>query len=266
MPENNVFRANQLIAAAILVIALAAVFFVGQSLGDSSDAAATVAAAPASSTTETFGVVTGAEASVNGIPDQLSFTASVHNTAATNADALAKTIRGTKAIIRAARTNGVEAHDTQTSGPSVRPDYEYSNGRRELVGYTASQSVRFLVRELDDAGTVVGAVTDAGGNAVSVGSTSLSISNRDALVATARAKAVKKSKAAAEALAKAAGREVGELEYVEEVGPRSIYDYDQSFELSSRRLVAGAALAAPIRPGKQQVSVTVKVRWALAGQ
>ncbi|RNL77788.1 SIMPL domain-containing protein [Nocardioides marmorisolisilvae] len=263
MPENNALRSNQLITIAVLVIALAAVFFVGRSLGEdngSDDSEAT----PAASTTETFGVVTGGEATISGTPDQLTFSATVHNKAGSNGAALTMTNKDVRAIIDAAQKHGVATRDIQTRSVSVQPDYDYSAGSQRITGYTATERVSIKVRKLGKAGTVIGAVTTAAGNAVSVGSISFSISNRDDLVAQARTNAVKKSKAAAEALAKAAGRDVGELEYVEEVTPQDVYAYPQAAKLLNADALFRGSYSTPIRPGKQQVSVTVKVRWSIA--
>jgi len=265
MPENSTLRSNNLITIAVLVIALAAVFFVGQSLGDDNDED-TATPAASTNTTETFGVVTSAEAEVSGTPDQLSFSATVHNKAATNGAALTMSNRDVRAIIAAAKKHGVASRDIKTPNISVQPDYDYSSrGAPRITGYTATERVTIMVRKLGTAGTVIGAVTTAAGNAVRVGGISLSISNRDELVAQARANAVKKSKAAAEALAKASGREVGELEYVEEVTPQYGYPYPAAAKFLDSVALTRGSYSTPIRPGKQQVSVTVKVRWSLAG-
>jgi hypothetical protein len=263
MPENSSARPNQLIPIAVLVIALAAVFFVGRSLGDDSND--NNDNANAASTTETFGVVTSGEASVKGTPDQLTFTATVRNTKATNAEAMGHTNHDVRAVIIAAKAKGVAKKDIQTQDISIRGTYSYRGGRH-LTGYAAVETVKIMVRKLDDAGKIIGAVTAAGGNAVSINGISLSISNKDVLIAQARTNAVKKSKAAAAALAKAAGRDVGDLEYVEEVAAQPNYfnraDYDYGDQLMAS--VRGVAASVPITPGKQQVSVTVKVRWSLA--
>lgn len=267
MPENSALRSNNLITIAVLVIALAAVFFVGQSLGDDNDED-TATPAASTNTTETFGVVTGGEATISGTPDVLTFSATVHNKAATNGAALTMTNRDVRAVIAAAKKHGVATRDIQTRSMSLQPVYYYPpGGAPRITSYTATEGVSIKVRTLGKAGTVIGAVATAAGNDVSVGSISFSISNRDELIAQARADAVKKSKAAAEALAKAAGRDVGTLEYVEEVQPQTVYPYAQ---LAGERAVTADSIfkgswSTPIRPGKQQVSVTVKVRWSLAG-
>lgn len=268
MPENSAPRTT-LITVAVLVIALAAVFFVGRSLGD--DEGGDTAPVAASST-ETFGVVTGGEASVDGTPDQLTFTATVHNTRDTNAAAMGRTNHDVRAITIAAKNNGVAAKDIQTQSISIRPKYDYSyrpGGGPRVVGYVSTQKVKFLVRDLTKAGRTIGAVTAAAGNAVEINGATFSISNVDELIAKARANAVKKSKAAAEALAKAAGRDVGELEYVEEVQPQAVYgDYARRAAFDVDAMVLNSAKSQrsiAITPGKKQVSVTVKVRWSLAG-
>jgi len=267
MPENNALRSN-LVTFGVLVIALAAVFFVGRSLGEDDSPDAAAAAAPARSTNETFGVVTGGEATVSGTPDVLTFTASIRNHGTTGADAMEKTNHDVRAISIAARKQGVTKSDIKTQNLSIQPNYDYRNlvdGEPRIVGYTASESVTIRVRKLSAAGKAISAVTTRGGNAVSVSNLRLSMSNRDALVAQARASAVRKSKAAAEALAEAAGRKVGDLEYVEEVAPQRAYYRDAvNFAFKRGLMSADAVTSVPIRPGKQQVSVTVNVRWALA--
>jgi len=262
MPENSAPRPTNLITIGVLVIALAAVFFVGRSLGEDDDPAS------AGTSPETIGVVTSGRASANGTPDQLTFNASVSNTRDTSAAAMGATNHDVRAVTIAAKKNGVAAKDIQTQSISIRPKYDYrprSQGGTRLVGYTSTQRVKIKVRKLDKAGETIGGVATAAGNAVSVSGISLSISNQDELIAKARTAAVKKSKAAAAALAKAAGRDVGDLEYVEEVVPER-YDYDENNldRMFLAKSTAAIAASVPISPGKQQVSVTVKVRWALA--
>jgi uncharacterized protein YggE len=263
-PENSTPRPTNLITIGVLVIALAAVFFVGRSFGDDDSP---VAAATRS--TETFGIVTSGEGKISAAPDQLSFSASVSNTKPTTAAALAATNHDVRAVTISAKKAGVAAKDIQTTSLTVRPKYDYSSRSRQLVGYTATERVRIMVRTLDKAGETVGDVTNAAGNAVSISSIALSFSNQAELIAQARTKAVKKSKAAAEALAEAAGRDVGELEFVAEVTPQRYgccYDgLNATGDMAFAKAVPAAALASsvPFSPGKSQVSVTVQVRWSL---
>lgn len=259
MSDSSSSRSLTLITFGVAVIALAAVFLVGLQVDD--DAAPV--AAPRS-TTETYGVVTAGTGSVTAKPDQLSFSAAVSNQRATTADAMAATNSGVRAVTAAAKKGGVAAGDIETTGISVRPEYRYSGGTERIIGYVSTQRITILVTKLANGGKVIGAVTSAGGNAVRIGSIKLSLSDRDSLIAKARTKAVQESKAAAEALAKAAGRDVGTLEYVEEVVPQTYeetgYAAASLDSLSSR----SAKAIVPVSAGKQDVSVTVQVRWSLS--
>ncbi len=260
-------RTPNLLTIGVLVIALAAVFLAGLQVRDSDEPEA--AAASAATDTQSVGVVTSGQGSAEGKPDQLTFSATVTNRRDTNADALRATNHDVRAVTINLKKNGVEARDIQTASLSIEPRYDSSGVGRRLVGYTSTQRVKVLVRVLDKAGETLGGVTAAAGNAVRINEIQLSVSNKDEVVAEARAEAVTKSKAAAEALARAAGRQVGELVYVEEVVPERYYGYNStdsmalSAGLQSLRLGDFRAGSVPISPGQQKFSVTVKVRWSL---
>lgn len=263
MSENNASpRALHLITFGVLVIALATVFLVGLNLNDDDEPSA-AATAP---DTQARGIITTGKGVVTATPDQLTFTASVTNTRDATSAALAATNSGVRAVTDAAKKAGVDAKDIETAGLSVKPKYDYTSSGSRLVGYSSNQRLRIVVRTLADAGKVIGAVTSAGGNAVSVNSIKLSMSNRAALIDQARTEAVQKAKASAEAIAQAAGRQVGELEYVQEVDPQAYRygygNYDQG--LNTMAMTADAVMAAPISPGEQDVNVTVQVRWSVA--
>lgn len=247
-----------LITAGVLVIALAVAFLVGLRVSDE-DPGPRAAAAP---DTQAHGIITSGKGAIKSAPDQLTFAASVSNTRDETADALSATNADVRAVTAAATKAGVQAKDIRTADLSVRPRFEYSNSGRRLTGYASRQRLEIIVRSLDDAGKVIGAVSSAGGNRVSIGSIKLSFSNRAALIDQARVQAVERSKAAAEAIARAAGREVGELEFVQEIDPTGYPQPTATFALNDS---AAALKSVPISPGEQTVSVTVQVRWSVAG-
>lgn len=262
MSENTApSRNTSLLTAGVLALALAAAVLVGLEFADDEPAAA-----PAAATTQAHGIVTTGTGSVTATPDELTFTATVAYSRSSTSAALAATSAGVRTVTQAAKKAGVAAEDITTTSISVNPQYRYDNDGRHLVGYGSVQRMQ-IVAALKDAGKVLTAVTSGGGNNVRIGSTELSLSNRDALIDQARADAVAKAKASAAAIATAAGREVGELEYVEEINPQaSPYGY----EMSQTRDALGnfdagtAAGSVPISAGEQDVTVTVQVRWSVA--
>lgn len=255
-------RALHLITLGVFVIALASVFLVGLNLHDDEPVPA---AAP---DPQAHGIITIGKGTVAATPDQLTFTVSATNTRPATAAALAATDANVRAVTAAAKRAGVAAAEIETAALSVKPRYAYTNSGEHLVGYSANQKLRIVVRTVGDAGKVIGAVTRAGGNTVSVGSIKLSVRNRAALVDKARTEAVQKAKASAEAIAQAAGRHVGELEFVQEIEPQTYpygyYDQSRSLRGVNDMAFAAGTLPTPISPGEQNVSVTVQVRWSVA--
>lgn len=267
MSENTApARTSLVLSAGVAVIALAAVFLVGLKVAEDDDSK------PASGTTDAqaYGIVTAGQGKVTATPDQLTFNASVTNTRPTTSAALTASNADVAAVTAAAKKAGIDPKDIETTALSVRPKYRYDRTGSHLTGYSANQRLQILVRTLDDAGKVISAVTDAGGNSVNISSIKLTLSNRDALIDEARSEAVAKSRASADAIAKAAGREVGKLEYVQEVDPNNGRGYDPyaakyDFGTAQDSVGLSAALpSVPISAGEQDVTVTVQVRWSVA--
>ncbi len=261
-------RTPNLLTTGVLVIALAAVFLVGFQVRD--DDTAPAAADADRTDTQPTGVITQGVGTTEARPDQLSFHATVTNRRDSNAAALRATNHDVRAVIINLKKNGVADQDITTATLSIEPRYAGRGATRRLVGYTSTQRVTVLVRALDKAGETLGGVSAAAGNAVEIGGLKLSLSDQDAVIARARAEAVEKSKAAAAALAEAAGRQVSELVYVEEVAPNPYRGYNQFDDLWTaaeaglmKAAVQGRADSVPIKPGQQEFSVSVKVRWSL---
>lgn len=257
-------RTMTLLPIGVLVIALAAVFLVGFQVRDDGPRAA---AAATPGTDQPTGVVTGGIGTAEGTPDQVRFTATVTNQRASNDEAVAATNHDVRAVIITLKKNGVAEKDIQTASLNIEPKYGPKSEGGKIVGYTSTQRVKVLLRDLAKAGVTFGGVTAAAGNAVRIGGLQLSLSNQDDVIAEARAAAVEKSKAAAAALAEAAGRDLGELVYVEEVVPQG---YPQSWGESSLKSLSAAfdqsarRGSVPVLPGQQEFSITVNVRWSLA--
>lgn len=112
---------------------------------------------------------------------------------------------------------GVLAKDIKTTGYNLYPKYEWEQkqivciaypcvqppGKQVLTGYEVSQSVEVKIRNLDDAGKVLGGLTDNG--ATNVSGLNFLVEHEDAVQATAREAAIVKAKTKADQLAKDLG-------------------------------------------------------------
>jgi uncharacterized protein YggE len=109
------------------------------------------------------------------------------------------------------------------------------------------------IRELAKAGSILDAASNAGANDV-YGPT-LTRSDQDGLEAKALQAAVRNARAKARILADAAGVRLGSVTAITEGGnePMPVYEAALAKRVSS----------APIEPGKQQTSATVRVTFAI---
>jgi uncharacterized protein YggE len=249
-----------LVAAGVTAVAAVLAFLAGsaQSGASPADAAAPVAAAVSP---ENASIAMSGTGETTGVPDQVAFTLTVRGHAADVTAALASANATTRRVLEAVRGQGVEVEDLQTTGLSLHPTYDYSNGQSVLTGYAATQRLSVLVRALPDAGATMSAAVEAGGNAVRLGNVRLQIGDKDALLAQARDAAIADAQAKAEQYAEAAGRPLGDVMSVREVSAPS----PSPQPLAARDAEDAMKLAAvPIRAGTDDLRVTVSVVWSFA--
>jgi len=187
--------------------------------------------------------------SVDAVPNeaQMSFGAETRRptaqaAVAANADAMRR-------IINALREAG--GRELATQWVSV---YPYTDERGTVSGYSASNSVS-AVSDVSDAPALIDAAAEAGANQIS--GPGLSSSNSEALYRQALAKAVDEARLRAAALAKAAGRSLGEITTIVEGGASGPEPYYRA------EAQAAADSSTPIVPGEQETSATVSVTFSL---
>jgi uncharacterized protein YggE len=199
--------------------------------------------------------------SVKGTPDTLIASLDAHARRANASDALSAASDVASNVIAALEANDVDASDIQTSGVAVGPAY----GRKgKVTGYRADESITARMHPLDTAGKALDAASAAGGNSLNIDDTTLTISNKAKYEALARSKAFANAKAAAEQYAELSGRELGR---VEKITATSHSSGVQHIALPSSDSAGGVAAAPsraiPVNPGKQTISTSVRVVWAL---
>jgi hypothetical protein len=159
-------------------------------------------------------------------------------------------------VLAALSASGVARKDVQTSRYDVsverRPDGR--GGPAPISGYRVSSEVRVAVRDLAAVGQVLDAAVKAGANA----SRGLSFQKDDPSAERGRAlsAAISAARAKAEVLARAAGRELGEVLEIAEGGARPV-------PVPAFRAMAATSDAAPIEGGELQFSAQVEVVYAL---
>jgi uncharacterized protein len=202
-------------------------------------------------------------------PDRSAVLVSVESRAASAAAAASANASKMTAVFQALRAAGLTQADITTSGYSVGQDPRSMRmgmpmgappGPSVPVEFLARNSVRAIVRRLDDTGKVIDAALAAG--ATSIASVQFSSPSADEARRNALAMAVAQAQRDAEVLARAAGGTLGKLLSMSAGGPSGSamsYASDTNFSYA----IEAAAMAYPtmINPRDLSMSVSAFGRW-----
>jgi len=194
MASRNRFTTAAMIAA--LVVALVA-------LGGCTK----VITAPAGSAANT--VTASGTGTAQATPDTAEMSFGVSTSSSNAKTALDDASKVAEQITAAVKKAGVDSKDIQTRDVSVYPQSADQNGKQVVTGYQASMSVQVKVRDIGTLGDVISAANSAGANSIS--GPSFTVADPAPTRAVAIDKAVADARKNAEAMAKAAGKNVGEV-------------------------------------------------------
>jgi len=163
--------------------------------------------------------------------------------------------RSIAAVISAVREKGVAEKDIRTTDFNMYPDYNYglSEFKDQILGYTVSNNVSIVVRDITVVGDVLGAAADAGAN-VSGGVQFGMLDNSEAYN-EALGLAIKNAVGKAEAIAGALGKSIGSPSSVSEA-----VNYYSPYYAAAENLSMNAAVGSvPVQTGKLTVSANVQM-------
>jgi uncharacterized protein YggE len=208
-------------------------------------------AAPGAAPADGPGITARGTGTVTGTPDTVTIALGVQTRAETATAALDANSARTTALLDALQAAGVPPADRQTSRLAVHAVHDRSGTR--ITGYEVTNQVTASLHDVGSAGAVIDAAAQAAGDAIRVDHIGFSISDDSDLRARARADAVRQAMDQAGQLAEAAGVELGPIRSITELqlGPPQPYRVDGA--------PAAEAMAVPIEPGTQELTVTVEV-------
>jgi uncharacterized protein len=188
-------------------------------------------------------------------PDQAEVYVSVRRRAATSRGARRLVNRRVRAIRRAALGRGVAAGDIRTVGVSVsRVQRRARRGRPARVWFVASSEFTVLVREVDRAGEVIDALTDAGGN---VYGPQFSISDRSGPTIEATRAALEDARRRANDAAARTGHRITGIRSIDLAPGAGDFGGDQES-------AAGGQEETLIEPGREEIVALVRVVYSIA--
>lgn len=195
-----------------------------------------------------------------GSPDKAQVVVGVEIFAPTVEEATSQNQTTLDAVMEALSTLGIAPADIQTSNYSLYAEQIYGErGPEGIAGYRVSNQVNVTIRDINQVGDVLAAVTDAGANAIY--GVNFSVEDPAALEAEARAEAIADARARAESLADLSGVELGDVIVVSEVvSPNYPMPMGGGFDMA----VAEQAMNAPgISPGQLSFQTSVQVTYGI---
>lgn len=163
------------------------------------------------------------------------------------------------AVLVAVTAEGIADDDVTTSNLSLNPVYDYAEGRQQLRGFEATESVTIKVRDLGAVGNVVSRATVEGVN--QIGGIHFEADDPDEAQRQAREKAIENAQENAEALARALGVRLGRVKTfsVNTQTPGQPPVFAQADLVAAE----GRGGAVPVPAGTQDITAFVTVTYEL---
>lgn len=203
-------------------------------------------------------IVTRGEATLKRVPDQAFVSVAAEARAATPAEAQRNAADAMKAVQAAIAKAGVSNEAVRTSGYSMQPDMEYTNGRSRVRGYIVRNQLEVRVDDLQKLAGVIDAAGQSG--ATSMAGLRFDLKDRATVEREALRLAVQDAMARARAIASGANAQLGNIVRIDEQGG---YEPPQIQNAAMMRMEAKAA-DTPVSPGelevRAQVMLTVAIR------
>jgi uncharacterized protein YggE len=163
-------------------------------------------------------------------------------------------------IMTALDEMGIAAEDIQTSnyGLWAEQRYDEEEGTQSISGYHVTNQVNVTIRNINNVGDVLAAVTNAGAN--SIYGVSFSVDDTAVLEAQAREAAIADARARAQSLADLAGVELGDIQMITEVVGSS------SMPIIARggfNMAVEESAAPGISPGQLDFHTQIQVTFAI---
>jgi uncharacterized protein YggE len=218
---------------------------------------AALIASPALAAEQGGKIVMTGTASVSAKPDLAIVSAGVMTTADSARTALAENSKRMSQVFAALRDIDVEERDITTSSFNISPNWEHGPTGSRQRGYQVSNQVTVRLRDVTFVGAALDTLVRAGAN--QAGNVQFVVQDRDTVLDSARAEAVKKARSRATLYAEAAGVALGPILEIVEGGSSGLQE-----PMFAGRAVAMES-AAPVAAGEQDLSVSVTITWALSG-
>ena len=155
---------------------------------------------------------------------------------------------------------GLERSDIETENFNINPDYNWTSGRNEIIGYTASHNIKITTKDFANVGKIIDAAVDNGA-LVSYINFELSNAKSNEYKAQALASASQDARTKASSIASGLGKTLGQIVSI----TTSDYNY-YPYPLYRAEASGGAdvkSVATNIQPKSLDITATVTVTFEI---
>lgn len=191
-------------------------------------------------------------------PDRATITVGVVTREKNSAAVQSANARAAQSVINAIAALGIERRNITTGGYNFSPTYRQVNGRSEIDGYEATNSVTVIVDDLSLVGKIIDAALANGANQIN--SLNFGLRNRVAAQDEALKLAVLDAKRKAEVAAAALGKNILSVRNVT-INSASV-NAPRNFKMS--RVEDSANFETPVESGSLQCSASVHVEFEIS--
>lgn len=251
-----------IIVCATIVFAIGKLQQTGISIEDNRKTAAAESTIKPVSQQEKSITVSG-EGKIIVVPDYVRIFAGVSELAGTTKQAQDLANQKLAKVIEILKKNAISERNYQTSNLTFRPEYDWSDGERKLIGQRVEQTLDISIPEIDTQPERVSRIIDALGaiNRLEMHSVSFDVKNKKELFNRARILAFEEARNKAEALAGLAGLTLEKPLQISENGENPV---PAPYFRTTPQMAMAAGAAAPVLPaGELDVIVSVKVVFAV---
>lgn len=201
---------------------------------------------------------------VSAKPDMAYITVGVTSQAKTARDAQTDNNKKMSRVIAALKGLAIKDDDIRTVNYDLSPRYEYTHlktgeQKQQLVGYTATNQVQVVVRDINTVGKALDVVVNAGANLSGGINFTLSEARMEKAYADALSAALKNARGKADVLAKGIGVTLGKPKEINEGGGISIPPMYREFGYA--KMADEASSQVPVAAGQLEVNASVSLRY-----
>jgi uncharacterized protein YggE len=200
-------------------------------------------------------VYVGADGKFEANPDTAFMQFNISAQEATSREAYDHASKSAEQVRQILRSNAIDPKSAEISAFSLQPVYDYKTAKRKLVGYRVNANVSLKLKDFSKVAPIVQQLADA--DVTDTQSMNYTLEDMDAAKAKAVDDAYRHARELATALARSAGRGLGELSYASVDTFENVRPMPRATMMEMK--VAGAAPAPTEEFTPQTVSVTAHV-------